>query len=319
MNIAYLLKIIMLLTVLTPVAVINAQSSSSDQTEDSADASADFPFKSHYVEVFGQQMHYIDEGEGDPILFLHGNPTSSYLWRNIIPHVTEHGRAIAVDLIGMGKSAKPDIDYSFVEHVAYVEEFIRVMDLKNVTLVIHDWGSGIGFHYASRHEDNVKGIAFMEAIYEERPGMGALFEQFRTPDIGWELLVNQNLFVEQVLPGSVVRGLTEEEMTHYREPFLEPSSRKPVWKWPNELPLAGKPEGVVGMVKTYNAWLRESTLPKILFYAQPGALIGATQQEWFRLNVKNLEMVDIGPGRHFVQEDNPHGIGRELARWYQGL
>ncbi|MDT8429569.1 MAG: haloalkane dehalogenase [Pseudomonadales bacterium] len=286
---------------------------------DNKPISADFPYQAHFVEVLGSRMHYVDEGQGDPILFLHGNPTSSYLWRNIIPYAAEHGRAIAVDLIGMGKSDKPDIEYSFLDHVRYIEGFIEALNLQNITLVIHDWGSGIGFQYASQHEDNVRAIAFMEAIYRERDSMGALFDQFRTPETGWQLLVEQNVFIEQVLPGSVVRGLTEEEMTAYRAPFLEPSSRKPIWKWPNELPLGGHPAETVAAINAYQGWLVNSSLPKLLFTAEPGVLITPQDADWLRQNLKNLRVVDIGPGRHYIQEDNPHKIGEELARWYQSL
>ena len=181
--------------------------------------SADFPFESKYVEIHGSKIHYIDEGSGDPILFLHGNPTSSYLWRNIIPYLVPHGRCIAPDLIGMGKSDKPDLGYRFFDHSEYVEGFIDKLDLSNITLVIHDWGSALGFHYASRHESNVKGLAFMEAILATMPrwdgfppDVRTMFEGFRTPEVGWDMIVNQNIFVEQVLPGGIVRKLTDEEM-----------------------------------------------------------------------------------------------------------
>jgi haloalkane dehalogenase len=290
------------------------------------DISADFPFEANFVEVHGSKMHYIDEGSGDPILFLHGNPTSSYLWRNIIPHLTSLGRCLAPDLIGMGKSDKPDLEYRFFDHVKYVEGFIEKLDLQNITLVIHDWGSGLGFHYAMRHEDNIKGIAFMEAILAPVPGWEMfpesareMFQGFRTPEIGWEMIVNQNFFVEQVLPGSVVRELTDAEMNHYREPYREPSSRKPLWRWPNEIPIAGEPADVTAAVAAYNQKLQQSDLPKLLFYATPGALIPAPLVEWCKNNLKNLDIVDLGEGIHFVQEDNPHLIGSELARWYGGL
>src|SRR5919106_286292 len=200
--------------------------------------SAEFPFKSNYVEVLGSKMHYIDEGEGDPIFFIHGNPTSSYLWRNIIPFVEPHGRVIAVDLIGMGKSDKPVIDYRFVDHANYLDGFIEKLGLRNITLVMHDWGSALGFHYAMRHESNIKGIAFMEAILMPIPNWGVFpndmqqtFQAFRTPNVGWDMIVNKHVFVEQILPGAVVRRLTEEEMNHYREPYKDPASRKPLWRW----------------------------------------------------------------------------------------
>jgi haloalkane dehalogenase len=288
--------------------------------------STDFPFTSQYVEVAGSRIHYVEEGSGDPILFLHGQPTSSYLWRNIIPHVTSLGRAIAPDLIGMGKSDKPNIEYSFFDHVKYVEGFIEKMGLKNITLVIHDWGSALGFYYAMRHPENLKGLAFMEAILAPIPSWDGfpeeikeMFQAFRTPEVGWDLIVNQNIFVEQVLPGLVAREMSQAEMDHYREPFIEPSSRKPVWRWPNEIPIAGDPPEVVEAVSAYNQWLQQSDLPKLLFYGAPGILGSPQMVEWSIQSLKNLKTVDIGPGIHFLQEDNPDLIGSELAKWYQSL
>ena len=288
--------------------------------------SPDFPFKSRYVEVHGSRIHYIDEGSGDPILFLHGNPTSCYLWRNIIPYLTSKGRCIAMDLIGMGKSDKPDIEYRFFDHVKYVEGFIETMELQNITLVMHDWGSALGFYYAMRHEENVKGLAFMEAIVMPVPswemlaeGMRGIFQAFRTPEVGWDLIVNRNIFVERVLPGGIIRTLSEEEMDRYREPFQEPESRKPVWRWPNEIPIEGEPADVVEAVATYNRWLQQTELPKLLFYARPGAIMQAPLVAWCRENLKNLQVVDLGEGIHFLQEDHPHLIGSELARWYDTL
>jgi haloalkane dehalogenase len=293
---------------------------------DTQDISAEFPFQSKYVEVHGSNIHYVDQGSGDPILFLHGQPTSSYLWRNIMPHVTSLGRCIAPDLIGFGKSDKPDVEYRFFDHVKYVEGFIEKMDLKNITLVIHDWGSGLGFHYAMRHEANIKGIAFMEAILMPIPSWDAfppdlvdVFKAFRTPDVGWDMIVNQNMFVEQILPGGMIRKMTEEEMTTYRAPFLDPAARKPVWRWPNELPIEGQPADVAEAVAAYNQKLQQSTLPKLLFHATPGALITPEVVEWCRQNLTNLKTVDIGQGLHFLQEDNPHLIGSELASWYKSL
>ncbi len=288
------------------------------------DISSAFPFKSNYIEIEGKQLHYIDEGAGDSILFLHGNPTSSYLWRNIIPSVTALGRCIALDLIGMGKSDKPDIEYRFVDHAKYVEGFISAMKLRNITFVVHDWGSALGFHYASRHERNVKALAFMEAIlmpipsWERFPAdLKEMFQAFRTADVGWDLIVNDNTFVEQLLPGAIIRELSEEEMNRYREPFKEPSSRKPVWRWPNEIPIAGEPADVVEAVANYNRWLQQTGLPKLLFHATPGAIVSAEVVEWGRQNLKNLTTVDTGRGIHYLQEDSPELIGRELANWYR--
>jgi haloalkane dehalogenase len=289
--------------------------------------SADFPYDSNYVEINGSNIHYVDEGSGEPILFLHGNPTSSYLWRNIIPHLTSSNRCIAMDLIGMGKSDKPDIEYRFMDHVKYVEGFIEKMGLKNITLVIHDWGSALGFYYAMRHENNVRGLAFMEAIIMPVPSwemfpadVREIFQAFRTPEVGWDMIVNKHFFIEQILfDKGIVRRLNEEEKNHYRQPFEDPTTRKPIWRWPNEIPIEGEPEDVVEAVTRYNEWLQQSALPKLFFYATPGALVSPQMVEWCKQNLKNLQTADIGPGIHFLQEDNPHQIGSELITWYNGL
>lgn len=287
--------------------------------------SSEFPFKSNYIDINGSSIHYIEEGSGDPILFLHGNPTSSYLWRNIIPYLTSCGRCIALDLIGMGKSDKPDIDYRFVDHSKYLESFINKKELKNITFVIHDWGSALGFHYAMRHEDNVKGIAFMEAIinparWDEFPKdfrMG--FRLFRTPILGWFMIAGMNIFVEQILPKAIVRKLTEKEKNYYRQPYKSIKSRKPLWRWPNEIPIEGYPADVTEIVKHYNKGLQKTDLPKLLFYAHPGGIITSAMVEWCQQNFKNLKTIDIGDGIHYLQEDNPHLIGKELAKWYNSI
>ena len=289
------------------------------------DISADFPYSSNYIEVHGSKLHYVDEGSGDRILFLHGNPTSSYLWRNIIPHVTPYARAIAPDLIGMGKLDKPDLGYGFFDHLKYVEGFIEALGLQNITLVIHDWGSALGFHYAMRNPVNIKGLAFMEAIlapvpsWDEFPEAGReAFQGFRTPEVGWDMIVNQNMFVELMQVG-VARKLDEAEMEYYREPFKAPSSRKPVWRWPNQIPIAGEPADVTEVVTSYNQKLQESELPKLMFYATPGFFADASTVHWAQQNLKSLKAVDIGPGIHWLQEDNPHLIGSELADWYKTI
>ena len=296
------------------------------------DISSDFPYGPNYVEVRGSKIHYIDEGSGDPVLFIHGNPTYSYLWRNIIPYVAPAARCIAMDLIGMGKSDKPDIEYWFSEHLEYVEGFIEKMGLKNLTLVIHDWGSAIGFHYASRHENNVKAIAFMESIVLPSPTPSELAGQLPhwqameeamklQPDVDAlrQFLGDQNAFIEQVLPGAVVRGLTEEEMNHYREPFRDPPSRKPIWRWFSQLAFRGIPSPTLEVVEAYNRWLRDTDLPMLLLYCRPGAAIPEPHVKWCQKHLKNLKSVDIGPGIHYLQEDNPHLIGSELANWYGSL
>jgi haloalkane dehalogenase len=287
--------------------------------------SADFPFESKYVEVHGSKIHYIDQGSGDPILFLHGNPTSSYLWRNIIPYLVPHGRCIAPDLIGMGKSDKPDLDYRFFDHSKYIEAFIDKLELSKITLVIHDWGSGLGFHYAMRHEKNMKGLAFMEAlvrpmVWEDFPKdfkMG--FKLMRTSGIGWLMISVMNVFVTQILPQAILRKLSTEEMDYYAAPYKNVKSRKPLRQWPCEIPIEGKPADMYDVVSTYNQKLQESELPKCLFYATPGGLINDKTVGWCKQNLKNLKIVDIGDGIHYLQEDNPHLIGEELAKWYLSI
>jgi haloalkane dehalogenase len=278
------------------------------------------------VDVHGSRMYYVEEGEGAPVLFVHGNPTSSYLWRNVIPHVSSRARCIAPDLIGMGKSDKPDLDYRFVDHARYLDGFIEALGLGDVVLVLHDWGSGLGFDWARRHPDRVRGLAFMEAILTPVPswdvfpeGAREMFQAFRTPEVGWDLIAKQNVFVEQVVPGSVVRELRDEEMDAYRAPFPNEASRKPVWRWPNEIPIEGEPADVAEAVGAYSAWLQETQVPKLLFAATPGALIPAPVVEWARSALPNLEVVDLGEGIHYVQEDHPEEIGRGIARWLAEL
>jgi len=287
--------------------------------------SAEFPFESKYIDVLDAKMHYIDEGEGDPILFLHGNPTSSYVWRNIIPHLVPQGRCIALDLIGMGKSDKPNISYRFVEHFKYMNGFIEKLELAYITLVLQDWGSGLGFHYATLNDDNVKALAFMEAIlrpmsWTEFPiGPRIGFKLFRMPGIGWLMLSVMNMFVRQILPQMTVRKLTAQEMRRYLEPFPSIKSRRSVRQWPLEIPMGGRPEDMIELVSAYSQKLQISEAPKLLFYGNPGAIVNANAVEWCRRNLKNLKTVDVGDGLHYLQEDNPRLIGEELANWYTSL
>ncbi len=280
--------------------------------------SADFPYQSRYVEVLGSRMHYVDEGEGEPILFLHGNPTSSYLWRNIIPSVTDDYRAVAVDLIGMGKSAKPDREYTNQDHKRYLDAFIEALDLSNVTLVIHDWGSVLGFDYAVEHDDNVVGIAFMESIvppsFPRSEPMGGALGRYRT-DAGEELILEENQFVEQILPGSVIRDLTDEEMAYYRAPYTTPESRLPTLQWPRELPAGGEPARNVEVVTRIGGWMQGTDVPMLFFWARPGALNDEAFAEAMVERVTNIQTAFVGEGRHFIQEDQPEMIGRTLADW----
>lgn len=286
----------------------------------------EFPFESNYIDVHGSPMHYVEAGEGDPILFLHGNPTSSYLWRNIIPHLSGQGRCVAPDLIGMGKSDHPDIPYRYDDHYRYVSSFIDALDIgSNLTLVIHDWGSGLGFRWAHDHEDQVKAIAFMEAMvttmtWEEMPrDFRMAFRMMRTPGIGWLMISVANLFVKKMLPDATHRDLSEEAQAYYASAFPTVASRKAVRQWPLEVPISGKPADNVAVIEAYRDWLTSTQIPKLLFVAHPGAIIDDRRAAWCRENLPNLETVDIGEGIHFVQEDNPELIGTQLARWYAAL
>lgn len=289
------------------------------------DISSKFPFESKYTDIKESKIHYIDVGSGDPILFLHGNPTSSYLWRNIIPYLQPHARCIALDLIGMGKSGKPDIAYTFEDHYDYLEKFIEKLNLKNITLVIHDWGSGLGFNYANNHRDNIKGIAFMEAIYKplnwnELPkNYKIVFKLMRTPFIGWLMISVGNMFLKKILPDSIVRKLSKEEYEYYLKPYPTIKSRKPVRVWPLEVPISGTPKRVHDKIAAYSKWLTKSDITKLCFYAHPGAIIQEEGVEYIKNNFPSTKMVDIGKGIHFLQEDNPHLIGKEIAKWYQNI
>ncbi len=288
--------------------------------------SSEFPFESKYIDINGSKIHYIDEGNGDPILFLHGNPTSNYLWRNIIPYVQSAGRCIAPDLIGMGKSDKPDIAYGFKDTYEYLEEFIETLGLKNITLVLHDWGSGLGFHYANTHRDNIKGIAFMEAMVKPLTWKGMpsfslqmAFRMMRAPGMGWLMLSVANMFVKKLLPDMIVRKLSKKEISYFEMPYPTISSRKSVRTWPLDVPIDGEPKYTYDVIKSYGEWLKETSVPKLFFYAHPGAIILKDTVDYIKSNFSNLKSVDIGQGLHFIQEDNPHQIGEEIAKWYQEL
>lgn len=277
------------------------------------------------IEVLGKQMAYVEMGEGDPIIFQHGNPTSSYLWRNIMPHVRDRGRCIALDLIGMGDSDKLDDPgpdrYTFAEHYEYFSAALAALGVtKNVTLVIHDWGSALGFHWANEHRDAVKGICYMEAIvapfatWDDFSKQAApVFQGFRSP-AGEEMVLEKNIFVERVLPGSVLRGLTEEEMAVYRRPFSEPGeSRRPTLTWPRQIPIEGEPPEVVAIVEAYGDWLKHSDVKKLFINAEPGAILTGRVREFCRSWPNQTEVTVAGS--HFIQEDSPDEIGQAIADW----
>ena len=288
--------------------------------------SATFPYQKQRRRVLGSEMAYVDVGQGDPIVLLHGNPTSSYLWRNVIPHLQPIGRCIAPDLIGMGDSEKlPNSgpgSYRFVEHRRYLDALLEALGVRErVTLVIHDWGSALGFDWANRHRPAVKGIAFMEAIVRPQGwdhwdvmNMRPFLEALRS-EAGEKMVLEENFFIEKILPGAILRTFTAEEMAQYRRPFAEPGEgRRPTLTFPREIPIEGEPADVNAIVNAYAEWLATSDVPKLFIKAEPGALLGAGA---------NLETVRAWPaqtevivaGVHFVQEDSPDEIGRAIADW----
>ena len=282
------------------------------------------------ISAGGTEIAYIDtrtgdSGVGDPIVFLHGNPTSSYLWRNVIPHLESVGRCLAPDLAGMGESGgTPEGSYRFADHSIVLDRWFEAIGLTgDVTLVVHDWGSALGFHWAKRHPERVKGLVYMEAIvrpvtWEEWPEAGRqVFQGFRSP-AGEEMVLEKNIFVERVLPGSVLRGLTEDEMEVYRRPYLETGeSRRPTLTWPREIPIDGEPTDVVQIVSDYGDWLANSDVPKLFINAEPGAILTGPQREFCR-SWPNQREVTV-KGIHFIQEDSPAEIGRAIADWYRTL
>ncbi|HUW03905.1 MAG TPA: haloalkane dehalogenase [Acidimicrobiales bacterium] len=281
------------------------------------------PLSKQFTTVDGKQMAYHEVGEGPTVVFLHGNPTSSYLWRNIIPHVSSKARCIAPDLIGMGDSDKLDDtgpgSYRYVEHRSYLDGLLDQLDLGDeVTFVIHDWGSALGFDWASRHPDRVAGIAYMEAIlrpmtWAEWPEMAVgIFQGFRSP-AGEDMVIGKNLFVEAVLPTSVLRGLTDAELDVYRQPFLEPEHRRPTLTWPREIPIEGEPTDMVEIVRGYGDWMATSQVPKLFINADPGAILTGPQRDFCRTWPNQTEITV--PGIHFIQEDSPHEIGEAVADW----
>ena len=286
-------------------------------------------FEKHFKVVNGKRLAYIEEGHGDPIVLLHGNPTSSYLWRNVIPELTASGRVIAPDLIGQGDSEKLSVSegpgrYTFEVAYEYLAGLLSELDAEqNVVLVGHDWGSALGFHWARIHPDLVRGIAYMEALvspvqWSEWPEAArGIFQGFRS-EKGEDLVLSRNLFVEAVLPNSIIRKLTDEEMDHYRAPFSTPDDRQPTLNWPRQIPIDGEPVEMVELVTEYGRWLEQSvTLPKLFINAEPGSILVGRQREYCR-SWPNQKEVTV-PGKHFVQEDSPSKIGKAIAEWLKGL
>jgi len=280
------------------------------------------------IQVRGRTMAYVEMGEGRPIVFQHGNPTSSYLWRNVMPHVKDKGRCIALDLIGMGDSDKLEntgaASYSFTEHRKYLNAALEELGVRdNIVLVGHDWGSALVFDWANQRKIAVRGIAYMEAIvrpvtWDEWPeAIRALFQGFRSA-AGEGMVLEKNIFVDKVLPGSVMRGLSDKELAVYRRPFLQPGEdRRPTLTWPRQIPISGKPAEVVQIVQSYADWMGENDIPKLFINAEPGAILVGAQREFCR-GWKNQTEITV-KGTHFIQEDSPDEIGQALKDWLDTL
>ncbi len=284
-----------------------------------------------YIDVLGSKMAYVDVGEGDPILFLHGQPTSSYLWRNVMPHLEGRGRLIAPDNIGFGRSDQPELAYTFADHYRYFEAFVDTLALRNITLVLHDWGSSLGLHYASQNPGNIKAIVTMESLLapifpaaslDTLPeGLGTFFRMVRNPDNGRRLLVQDNAWLRDggFLEGFIVRPLAPAALDVYQAPHRDEKSRIQVNQWPNEIPVAGTPAETTRIIGNYNRFLKETTIPWLFLYATPGATNPVETADYWTTHAKNIETVYIGHGLHYVQEDQPFAIGRAIADFHRRL
>jgi len=292
--------------------------------------SAEFPYKKQRRRVLGSEMAYVDAGEGDPIVLLHGNPTSSYLWRNVLPHLQPRGRCIAPDLIGMGDSDKLHDSgpgsYRFVEHRRYLDALLEALEVhERVTLVVHDWGSALGFDWANRHRAAVKGIAYMEAIVQpqawdhwDKLNMRPVLKALRS-EAGEAMVLKDNFFVEKILPGAILRTLSAEEMAEYRRPFAEPGEgRRPTLTWPRQIPIEGDPADVAAITVAYADWLATSSVPKLFVKAEPGLLIAGGANLDLARRLPAQAEVKVA-GLHFVQEDSPDDIGRAISDWMGAL
>lgn len=281
------------------------------------------------IQVLGKTIAYREMGDGDPIVLLHGNPTSSYLWRDVMPALAPLGRVIAPDLIGHGDSDKLPVSdgddrYSFTTSYRYLDGLLQALGItEKVTLVIHDWGSALGFHWAQKHPDAVRGIAYMEAVVMPLPTWDdwpekarGIFQGFRSPK-GEDLILNRNLFIEAVLPSSIMRPLTDEEMATYRAPFADAPDRQVMLNWPREIPIAGEPPHMVALVQSYADWLAQSTIPKLFINADPGSILVGAQRDFCRTWPNQTEVTV--KGLHFVQEDSGADIGRAVALWLQDI
>lgn len=279
-----------------------------------------------FVSVKGSKLHYVEMGQGDPILFLHGIPTSSYVWRHILPALAKEGCCIAPDLIGMGASDKPDIAYRVFDHIAYIDAFIESLQLKNITLVMHGWGSVIGLDYARRHENNIKAIACYESHLRPITDWAQLslpVQQLATllnrSEASYRAIMKRNYFIEKVLPNSLLADLTEAEMAHYRKPFETEESRKPIWQYLQDLPLGKGPTDVVALIRSYSEWLEKTPIPKLILYGMPGFVATIDTIAWAKDRFSNTAIAAVGDALHLAQESSPTVFSEALLHWYKDL
>lgn len=281
----------------------------------------DFNFRSHFVNVHGSEIHYVDEGEGETLVLVHGNPTSSYLWRNIIPALSEEYRVIAIDLVGMGKSEKPDIDYTLQDHIHYFNAFIDALELKDINLVLHDWGGAIGLNYLKENPQNVNRIVLMEAVTKPMSWKDAdmvsefLFKRLRGEKSGEKLIVENNYFVEKLLPMMSGRKLTDVEMDYYRSPYITEGSRKPVRVWPQEIPIDGTPERNYKLVSENYEYLKKSGKPILFLHGKPGLIYSKKMIATLKTHFPDASFKSVGPGLHYLQETQPSSISNEILTW----
>ena len=279
------------------------------------------------IEVLGSWLHYVEAGQGEPVLFLHGNPTSSYLWRNVVDQVAATGRrCLALDLIGMGRSGKPALDYRLADHIAYVDAFVEELALTDLTLVGHDWGAVIALDHQRRFPARIKGTCFLEghihpiASWDDLDEGGRqLFTALRTPGLAERLIFEENLFIEKILPAGTLRTLTEQELDAYRAPFEDPADRTPMLRWPQEIPIAGEPADVADLIQANQTVIADPGAANLLLYGEPGAVIGAEEVAWCRTNGRNLTIISVGAGIHFLPEDQPATIAAALITWLDRL
>jgi haloalkane dehalogenase len=286
--------------------------------------SAAFAYAENYVNLYGSRLHYVDVGTGDPFLFLHGNPNSSYGWRNVIPHLEPLGRCIAPDFMGFGKSDHPDVEYRIFDQIRYIEEFVIQLELRNITLVIHDWGALVGLNLARRFPERIRAVAFFEfpvrplgTLEETWPLIAEEFKKIRSLDLGADLVMGQNLIVEREIPATTMRKLSEEEMNHYRAPFPDWESRRAMARLPRDWPFGGEPIDTAWVIAKYSECLKQSPIPKLLIHATPGLFVTPDNAAWASSNFKNIDTLALGPGIWLLMEDYPHEIGEGIVNWFK--